>query len=194
MVHSTVFILDLITALNRAFSTEEETVTQFRERLNIPTFEPDYNRITTLPGDNRPIAPSASYRALTRWERYVEEIFTPKRFKWEAKFHSPPEEDIETKILNENWEPLHIFFPGDHETNWAYLGYFWYDETGLDRDFRYRPHDQKGKGFFRDPILSSLELNWEYSEETLQRWFIEQVYRARLLTPSNNNGYFFFFR
>lgn len=199
MVHSIVFILeylDLITALNRACSTKEETVAQFRERLNIPTFEPVYNRITTLPRGNRQVLPSASYRALTRWERYVEELFTPNNFKFRAQFHSPPEEDIPTKVTNGNWEELHLFFPTDHESHVPYVGNYDYTEEGVHNDFSYRPHHKKGKGFFPDPLLESLELDWEYSEETLQRWLNEKVYRARLLTPpnNNNNGYFFFFR
>jgi hypothetical protein len=121
---------------------------------------------------------------LTVWEQTIEKFFTLDQFKFVYNLHGPTSEDFSYIIKDFNSIPLHYFFPTDYLETTPYIL-----EYGELQEF-YIDSYQKGLKDFKNPHLSSLELDWEYSFETLQK----PISHARLLIPSNNNSFHFFFR
>jgi hypothetical protein len=151
-------------------------VATFRRCLNCfnkaPQFIPYGNSETTL------------WESFTVWEQTIETFFTPEQFEFVYNLHGPTLEDFDCKIKDFNFKSLHYFFSTDYLERSSYiLGY------GEVQEFYVDPY-QKGSKDFKNPHLSSLELDWEYSSETLQK----PISRTRLLISSNDNGFHFFFR
>jgi hypothetical protein len=136
-----------------------------------PQFIPYENSGTTL------------WESLTVWEQTIETFFTPDQFEFVYNLHGPTSEDFGCKIKDFNFEPLYYFFPTYYLERPSYiLGY------GELQEFYVDPYQKDSKDF-KNPHLSSLELDWEYSLEMLQK----PISRTCLLIPSNDNGFHFFF-
>ena len=128
-------------------------------------------------------------QGLTFWERIVEEQFTPKLFyDKDSPWFYPSSEDFGCTLVTDEQEPIHLFYPtsySDFVENYAY-------EVEEEDIFVYGPHPhyEKGKHHFKDPNLSSLEFDWEYSELTIQRFITH--YRLLHSHDTTHNVFFFF--
>jgi hypothetical protein len=136
-----------------------------------PQFIPYRNSGTTL------------WESLIVWKQTIETFFTPDQFEFVYILHGPILEDFSCKIKDFNSEPLHNFFPTDYLERPSYI--LKYREV---QEFYIDPY-QKGLKDFKNSLLSSLKLDWEYSLEMLQK----PISRTHLLISSNNNGFHFFF-
>ena len=116
---------------------------------------------------------------LTPYEREVELALTPYHFRYFEDIHGPSSEDF-GKTKKSDKGLLHLVFPCEVDDDYVYA-YYYTGPVILDNN----PQDRS----FRNPHLSSLELDWEISSITLEK----QIHTARLLIPSNNDVFHFFF-
>ena len=128
-------------------STEEESVAQFRQRLNIADEAPE---VTRYNNSDTPL-----YRFLTKYERETETLFTPRHFQYVDYLHAASSEDFgRTQTVYEKNFKVHLVHPGDFDD---YRTYAYYDDSEVSYDYGVEHKVKK----FIDPGLSSLELDWE---------------------------------
>ena len=150
-----------------SLSSEQETVAQFRERLNILDEAPQF---TPFSGDKSEVDP-ASF--LTDYERHVEEGFTPHFFKYFEEFHGPPS-TVTGIVKNYAGVELSIFHPSVYDDYCVYA---------LDED----PDEE----IFVDIVilnhtyyLGNLDKYWGY---LLDQLIPRQIHSARLTQPTHND-------
>ena len=163
------------------FDTPNETVAQFRRRLNIVNTIPVYHTF----GNSR--MPPEDF--LTEHERNVERLFTPAQFEYIEIIHGPSSFDFGYKLRNIDNDPVHFFFPTDHESREPYVISF-DQNVAFSEDFYYSSHQSNGIGKFEDPLLISLETDW-YEQQKQQQ--ISLQYTRLLLLSDTSDGFFFFF-
>lgn len=117
---------------------------------------------------------------LTQYEQAVELALTPHRFRFAEHIHGPSSEDFGRTLKTDENQFVHLFFPCEFDDDYVYAHYYT-GEVILEKD----PENRN----FKNPHLSSLELDWEISSVTLEK----QIHTARLLIPSNNDVFHFFF-
>ena len=200
------------------YETSEETVAQFRQRCNIsdeaPSFTP-YSGFILRPGRERRLVQSSTtlWESLTYWEKVVERHFTPEIFHYREDWHAPSSVDFgntlfdesdfdpENEEVDDDWilvprPTVYLFYPteftwGLHRRK-SYAYEFRKDRRLVTTRFQLYnigDHADKGEPHFypRDSAhaFKTLESYWLTTQE--------EYYRARLLTPSTTNGYYFFY-
>ena len=127
------------------------------------------------------------YRFLTKYERETETLFTPRHFQYVDYLHAASSEDFgRTQTVYKKKFKVHLVQPGDYDD---YCTYAYYDDSEVPIDYGVEHKVKK----FVDPEISSLELDWEYSDINFYYFLQPQINTARLLIPSNNDVFHLFF-
>ena len=171
------------------YETDEETVAQFRQRCNVldeaPVFTPFSGFIIGPNKEPRLVQSTTTlWDSLTSWEKAAERHFTPAYFRYRERWHGPSSIDFGNIVADYDNDLFPIFTPTNHhDCEGCYL----YEQQLNDRYAINMFHSCSAEGYhyLPDLYLESLESNWLTSKE--------EYYRARLLTPSTNNGYYFFY-
>ena len=103
MVHSTVPNISYWSEYLFDLGTDQETVAEYRKRLNIVDEPPQFTRFNA--DSFTPV-----WESLTQWEKLAESLFTPKGFEYVEQIHGPPKID-ETYYSYNYFESCDIDYP-----------------------------------------------------------------------------------
>ena len=122
------------------------------------------------------------WNSLTEWEQQVELWLTPKHFREYIPYaFEPSSKNFGRTLYNDEGSRITLFHPTNHRKKEAYAyEYEQYNDIEI---------PWYNKFAYPDYCLENLELDWEYSEEMLNRL----ITRARLLHSQITDHVFFFF-